>query len=38
LAATGLSSGVFRNGFAAYPEAGINIVIMIAAVRPEIMG
>jgi hypothetical protein len=28
---------VFRNGFAAYPETGINIVIIIAAVRPQIM-
>jgi hypothetical protein len=37
LAETGVSSGVFRNGFAAYPETGTNIVIIIAAVRPQIM-
>jgi hypothetical protein len=37
LAETGWSSGVSRNGFAAYPETGINIVIIIATVRPQIM-
>ena len=34
LAESGLSSGVFRDGLAAYPEAEINIVTIIAAVRP----
>jgi hypothetical protein len=38
LADTGLSAGVSRNGFAAYPETGINIVIIIAGVRRQIMG
>jgi hypothetical protein len=38
LAETGLSSELSRNGFAAYPETGINIVIIIATVRRQIMG